>query len=121
LVADKERYHKYVHDNCSKESYLALQYIDEVMRSGYESATREYARHCNRLVSNSLQVNFAAMFQSAAEKPQEKAAIRIPKDENAVRAPRKVKLDENGDPIKRGRKKKDKTSSTLGVLVTGLP
>lgn len=121
LVADKERYHKYVHDNCSKEAYLALQYLDEVMRIGYEAATREYARYCGRLVSNPLQVHFGAMFQSGAIKPKEKEAIRIPRDENAPKKPAQVRLDSEGNPIKRGRKKGSKKTNSEAPDLPNLP
>ena len=76
LVPDKERYFKYVHENCSKEVYVALQYIDDVMRVGYEEATREYSRWMGK-ETNHLATNFGKFFTSGGEKPKEKAAIRL--------------------------------------------
>jgi queuine/archaeosine tRNA-ribosyltransferase len=93
LVADKERYHKYVHDNCSTESYMSLQYIDEVMRIGYTEATKEYSRWCKRLeVTNQMAVSFGAMFHTGGVKPKEKQAIRLPGVEKPPKVPKAAKV-----------------------------
>jgi queuine/archaeosine tRNA-ribosyltransferase len=101
LVADKERYLKYVKSHCSDEALLAILYLDEVKRSGFEIATREFGRYFKRLHENQLTTTFGSMFQtSGLGKIKEKDAIRKPADPNKQR--------------KRGRKKKGEPESVVG-------
>jgi len=92
LVADKERYFKYVHENCSPETYMALQYIDEVLRIGFDDATQEYSRWHKRTGHDQMTHHFGKIFMSGDSKPKEKPVTRLPK------------VEKEGQ--KRGRKKK---------------
>ena len=96
LLDDKDRYFKYVHDHCSKASFMALHYIDDCKTMGYVAATQHYDKFFARTVVSQVQAEFGSMMLQPS-KPKEKPAIRnndpiAPKINKKTGLPRKVKI-----------------------------
>lgn len=123
LVDDLDRYLVFVRKSCNEATYLAIHYFEEVLRIGYDAATKDFSKWFVCAQSNQAISSFSKLFLlgEAAPSLKEKLVSNAPLSDAPPKKYVKASLDEDAvglmlakqeagldapPPKKRGRRKK---------------